>query len=159
MAAMSTHASPGTATAVLVAALVLGFGGGAVAGSLGSANDAAATSTSAPATSASPTPTTPATSITLSAEQTSISPSEQFDMTGRLEPAVGGVELIVERSLDGGEWGPFPDADDPVTVTTDDDGTFSTYVVTGRTGKNQFRMVGEVDDERLESDPVTVTIG
>ncbi len=44
-------------------------------------------------------------------------------------------------------------------MTTDDDGTFSTYVITGRTGENQFRVVGEVDDVRLESEPVTVTIG
>ena len=156
---MSTHASPGTATAVLVAALVLGFGGGAVAGSLGGDNDTPAGSPSPTATSVSPTPTAPANSIILSAEQTSISPSEKFDMTGQLEPAVGGVELIVERSLDGGEWGPFPDGDDPVTVTTADNGTFSTYVVTGRTGENQFRVVGEVGEERLESEPVTVTIG
>lgn len=79
-------------------------------------------------------------------------------MTGQLEPAVGGIEFTVERSLDGSEWSIFPDAADPVTVTTRDDGSFSTYVVTSRAGQNQFRVVGQVDGERLESAPVTVTI-
>jgi hypothetical protein len=157
-AAMSTNASPGTATAVLVAALVLGFGGGAIAGRLGALPAGSAASPSESAASLSPSPTTPASSVSLSAEQTTVSPNDQIDMTGQLEPAVEGVELVVERSLDGGEWGPFPDADDPVTVTTRDDGSFSTYVITGRTGQNQFRVVGEVDNERLESEPVTVTI-
>jgi hypothetical protein len=155
---MSTRASPGTATAVLVAALALGLGGGAIVGTLGDEKNAAASPTAA-ATGASPAQTTPPSSISLSSAQSSISPSEQIDMTGQLEPAVGGVELIVERSLDGGEWSAFPDADDPVTVTTEEDGTFSTWVVTGRTGKNQFRVVGKVGDEQLESEPVTVTIG
>lgn len=155
---MSTHASPGIASAVLVAALILGFGGGAIAGSLGSGTEASAGAPSATESSASPTPTTPANSVSLSAEQTSVSSNQQIDMTGRLEPAVGGVEFTVERSLDGGEWSAFPDAADPVTVTTRDDGSFSTYVVTGRAGQNQFRVVGQVDGERLESEPVTVTI-
>jgi hypothetical protein len=155
---MSTRASPGAATAVLIAALVLGFGGGAVVGTLAGQTDATASPSVAP-TNATPTETAAASSVRLTAEQTSVSPNEQIDMAGQLEPPAAGVELIVERSLDGGEWGPFPDADDPVTVTTQDDGTFSTWVVTGRTGENQFRVVGQVGDELLESDPVTVTIG
>jgi hypothetical protein len=155
---MSTRASPGTATAVIVAALALGLGGGAIAGTLGDENNAVASPT-APATGASPAQTTPPSSISLSAEQSSVSPSERIDLTGQLEPPVGGIELIVERSLDGGEWASFPEADDPVTVTTEDDGTFSTWVVTGRTGENQFRVVGKVGDEELESEPVTVAIG
>ena len=154
---MSTHASPGISGAVLVAALVLGFGGGAIAGSLGSGTEASAGLPSAPASSASPTPT-PENAVSLSAEQTSVSANQQIDMTGRLEPAEAGVEFTVERSLDGGEWSAFPDAGDPVTVTTRDDGSFSTYVVTGRAGQNQFRVVGQVGGERLESAPVTVTI-
>lgn len=154
---MSAHASPATAVAVLVAALVLGFGGGVIAGRVGElwAGDG---TPSAPATSAIPTETAPASSISLTAEQTSVSPNDQIDMVGQLEPPQGGVELVVERSLDGGDWSAFPDADDPVTVTTDDDGSFSTYVVTGRTGQNQFRVVGEVGEELLASEPVTITI-
>jgi hypothetical protein len=157
-AAMSTHASPGTATAVLVAALVLGFGGGAVAGNLTDPTNAEAASPSAGPSSTGPTETTPASSISLSAEQNNVSPNERINMNGQLEPAAGGVELIVQRSLDGGKWGVFPDADDPVTVTTADDGSFSTWVVTGRTGENRFRVVGDVGDETLESEQVTVTI-
>jgi hypothetical protein len=139
---MSTRASPGTASAVLVAALVLGFGGGAFAGNLGTGSEASAGSLPAAAT-ASPTPSTPASSVSLSAPQTSVGANEKIDMTGR---------------LDGGDWSVFPDADDPVTVTTRDDGSFSTYVITGRVGQNQFRVVGQVGDERLESEPVTITI-
>jgi hypothetical protein len=153
---MSTHASPGTATAVLVAALVLGFGAGALVGSISGPTNAEAASPSAAPTT--PAETTPASAISLSAEQNDVSPNERINMSGRLEPAAAGVELIVQRSLDGGEWGAFPDSDDPVTVTTDDDGSFSTWVVTGRSGENRFRVVGEVGDETLESKPVTVTI-
>ncbi|MET0640877.1 MAG: hypothetical protein ABWZ36_00115 [Jiangellaceae bacterium] len=152
---MSTRASPGTASAVLVVALVLGFGGGAFAGNLGSGSEA---SGSPPAATASPTPSTPASSVSLSAPQTSVGANEKIDMTGQLEPAEADVEFTVERSLEGGEWSVFPDADDPVTVTTRDDGSFSTYVITGRVGQNQFRVVGQVGDERLESEPVTITI-
>lgn len=155
---MSAHASPGAAAAVLLAALILGFGAGAFAGNLSAGPDAAANAPPATATSPSPTPTTPASSINLTAEKASVSPNEQIQMSGTLEPAEAGVDLIVERSLDGGEWGPFPDADDPVTVTTEDDGTFSTWVVTSRTGENRFRLVGEVAGKQLESEPVTVTI-
>jgi hypothetical protein len=154
---MSTRASPGTASAVLVAALVLGFGGGAFAGNLGSGSEASAGSPPATAT-ASPTPSTPASSVSLSAPQTSVGANEKIDMTGQLAPAEADVEFTVERSLDGGDWSVFPDADDPVTVTTRDDGSFSTYVITGRVGQNQFRVVGQVGDERLESEPVTITI-
>lgn len=153
---MSTHASPGTATAVLIAALILGLGGGAVIGNVSGPAGAQAVTPSPSPTS--PAETTPASSVTLSAEQSNVSPDERIDMTGQLEPAAGGVELIVQRSLDGGTWGAFPDADDPVTVTTDDDGSFSTWVVTGRSGENRFRVVGQVGDETLESEPVTVTI-
>jgi hypothetical protein len=154
---MSTRASPGTASAVLVAALVLGFGGGAFAGNLGSGSEASAGSLPA-ASTASPTPSTPASSVSLSAPQTSVGANEKIDMTGQLEPAEADVEFTVERSLDGGEWSVFPDADDPVTVTTREDGSFSTYVITGRVGQNQFRVVGQVGDERLASEPVTITI-
>lgn len=155
-ATMSSRASPGTTTAVVIAAAVFGFGGGAVAGNL---DDTSADGPpAAPTTASSPAPTTPASSVSLTAEQTSVSANDRINMAGTLDPAVGGVELIVERSLDGGKWSAFPDATNPVTVTTGDDGSFSTYVVTGRTGQNQFRVVGQVGEQRLESQPVTVTI-
>jgi hypothetical protein len=155
--AMSSHASPRSVVAILLTAAAVGFGGGAYAGNSGDdAGDAPSTVTTAtPSPSESATPTS---TITLTAAQSSVAASERIDMTGRLQPPVAGVELTVERSLNGSDWDTFPDADDPVTVTTDDNGEFSTYVLTGRSGENQFRVVGQVGDAFLESEPVAVTI-
>ncbi|HJU97124.1 MAG TPA: hypothetical protein VJ644_04030 [Jiangellaceae bacterium] len=154
---MSSYASPRSVVATLVAAAAVGFGGGAFAGN--SISDAGTPTTVA--TTPAPTPTesaTPASTITLTADQSSVAASERIDMSGRLQPPVAGVELTVERSLNGSEWATFPDSDDPVTVTTDDNGEFRTYVQTSRSGENQFRVVGQVGDAFLESEPVVVTI-
>jgi hypothetical protein len=156
--AMSSHASPRSVVAILLTAAAVGFGGGAYAGNAGDdAGNPATTTTATPSgfPSASATPTS---TITLTAAQSAVAASERIDMTGRLQPPVAGVELTVERSLNGSDWDTFPDADDPVTVTTDDNGEFSTYVQTGRSGENQFRVVGQVGDAFLESEPVVVTI-
>lgn len=155
---MSSRASAGAAAAALIAAAVVGVGGGAILGNLGAEPEAAAGDGTASQAAAAETPT-PAASITLRAARTTVAANERIDLTGALEPAAGGIELKVERSLDGSQWDSFPDADDQVTVTTTDDGTFSTYVVTGRSGENQFRLVGQVGGEFLESAPVTVTVG
>jgi hypothetical protein len=155
--AMSSQASPRSVVAILLTAAAVGFGGGAYAGNSG--DDAGNAPTTATTPSGSPSESaTPASTITLTAAQSSVAASERIDMTGRLQPPVAGVELTVERSLNGSDWDTFPDADDPVTVTTDDNGEFSTYVLTGRNGENQFRVVGQVGDEFLESEPVVVTI-
>lgn len=154
---MSSYASPRSVVATLVAAAAVGFGGGAFAGNSISGAGTPTTVVTTPAS----TPTksaTPASTITLTADQSSVAASERIDMSGRLQPPVAGVELTVERSLNGGEWDTFPDSDDPVTVTTDDNGGFRTYVQTSRSGENQFRVVGQVGDEFLESEPVVVTI-
>jgi hypothetical protein len=154
---MSSHASPRSVVAILLTAAAVGLGGGAYAGN--ARDDAGNTPTTA--TTATPSPSasaTPTSTITLTAAQSAVGASERIDMTGRLEPPVAGVELTVERSLNGSDWDTFPDADDPVTVTTDDNGEFSTYVQTGRSGENQFRVVGQVGDAFLESEPVVVTI-
>jgi hypothetical protein len=154
---MSSHASPRSVVAILLTAAAVGFGGGAYAGNAGddAGNAPATTATPSGSPSASATPTS---TITLTAAQSAVAASERIDMTGRLQPPVAGVELTVERSLNGSGWDTFPDADDPVTVTTDDNGEFSTYVQTGRSGENQFRVVGQVGDAFLESEPVVVTI-
>jgi hypothetical protein len=154
---MSSHASPRSVVAILLTAAAVGFGGGAYAGNAGddAGNAPATTATPSGSPSASATPTS---TITLTAAQSAVAASERIDMTGRLQPPVAGVELMVERSLNGSDWDTFPDADDPVTVTTDDNGEFSTYVQTGRSGENQFRVVGQVGDAFLESEPVVVTI-
>jgi hypothetical protein len=156
---MSTHASPRSVVAILLTAAAAGFGGGAYAGNVGDdAGNAPTTATTATASGSPSESATPTSTITLTAAQSSVAASERIDMTGRLQPPVAGVELTVERSLNGSDWDTFPDADDPVTVTTDDNGEFSTYVQTGRSGENQFRVVGQVGDAFLESEPVVVTI-
>jgi hypothetical protein len=155
---MSSHASPRSVVATLVAAAAVGFGGGAFAGSsFGAAGNAPTTGATTPAATPSES-ATPASTVTLTADQSSAAASERIDMSGRLQPPVAGVELRVERSLNGSDWETFPDSDDPVTVTTDDNGEFRTYVQTSRSGENQFRVVGEVGDEVLESEPVVVTV-
>ncbi len=156
---MSSHASPRTVVAILLAAAVVGFGGGAFAGNSGG-DDPGSGPTTATTTPASPSASSaaPASTITLIAAQSSVAASEHIDMTGQLQPPVAGVEFKVERSLNGSDWDTFPDADDPVTVTTNDNGEFSTYVQTGRSGENQFRVVGQVGDEVVASEPVVVTI-
>jgi hypothetical protein len=97
-------------------------------------------------------------SLTLSADSTSVSPGTRINLDGTLEPSVGGVELRVERSVDGGEWASFPDDSSQVTTQTKSDGRFSTWVNTSRQGENQWRLVGTVDGERVESNTVTVTV-
>ncbi|MBD0292759.1 MAG: hypothetical protein ICV70_04185 [Jiangellaceae bacterium] len=154
---MSSRASSGTAATVLLASLALGFGGGATAGMFAGDNSGTAEQQSTASPSASPSDTGPA--LTLKAATTAVGPNEQIDMTGALEPPQSGVTFTVQRSLDGGDWAAFPDESDPVTVTTDDDGRFSTYVKTGREGQNGFRVVGTVDGADVASEPVTVTVG
>jgi hypothetical protein len=58
--------------------------------------------------------------------------------------------LQVQRK-EGGSWSDFP-----VSVTVSD-GRFSTYVQTGRSGPNRFR-VRDTDSKRV-SNPVTVRVG
>jgi hypothetical protein len=160
---MSTRASRGAAAATLIAAAVVGFGGGALTGTAAGGEDPSTDNgagTSPPSSTQSPSDTPdPAGAISLSAAKATFAANDKIDLTGALDPAAGGVELKVERSLNGSDWDSFPDAGNQVTVTTRDDGTFSTYVQTGREGENQFRVVGQVGENFLESEPVVVTIG
>ena len=157
--AMSTRASRGAAAAILVAAAVVGFGGGVIAGSAVGSEDPGNESSASPSASLSPSDTPEPAAVTLSSAKTAFATNEKIDLTGALEPAAGGVELKVERSLNGSDWDSFPDPEDQVTATTKDDGTFSTYVQTGREGENQFRVVGLVGEDVIESEPVVVTVG
>ncbi len=158
--AMSTRASRGAAAAILVTAAVVGFGGGVIAGSAVGSEDPGNENSASTSASQSPSDTPqPAAAITLSSAKTAFATNEKIDLTGALEPAAGGVELKVERSLNGSDWDSFPDPDDQVTATTKDDGTFSTYVQTGREGENQFRVVGLVGEDFIESEPIVVTVG
>ena len=159
--AMSTRASRGAAAAILVAAAVVGFGSGVIAGNaVGSEDPAAGGSSTSPSASQSPSNTPePAAAISMSAAKAAFAANEKIDLTGVLEPAAGGVELKVERSLNGSDWDSFPDPEDQVRATTKNDGTFSTFVQTGREGENQFRVVGLVGEDFIESEPVVVTVG
>lgn len=87
--------------------------------------------------------------ITLSAGQTSVSSMARIDLVGKF-PGGEGAVLQVQRKQ-GDQWSDFP-----VTATVNG-GQFSTYIQTGRTGKNVFRM-SDTDSDKV-SNPVTVQIG
>lgn len=96
-----------------------------------------------------PTSEAPAEGISLSAAQQSVSPMQQIGLTGTYQAGEGSV-LQVQRMEDGA-W-----ADFPVTMSVSG-GTFATYVLTGRTGPNKFRVVDT--DSEVVSNEVTVTVG
>jgi len=87
--------------------------------------------------------------ITLSAGQTQVSPMGQIDLTG-VYPGGEGAILQVQR-FEGGAWGDFP-----VTASVSNE-TFSTYIQTGQTGVNRFRMLDT--DSGDASNEVKVTVG
>lgn len=87
--------------------------------------------------------------ISLSASQLSVSQMGRIDLTGTF-PGGEGAVLRVQRFEDG-TWEDFP-----VTVSVSNE-TFSTYVQSGDTGPNKFR-VKDTDSART-SNPVTVKVG
>jgi hypothetical protein len=149
---MPSRASRPAVAVVLVTAAVFGFAGGAVVGQgLGALADPQV------ATTGEPTPTdeaTPEAGISLTADPASASANQDVRLEGSLAPAVGGIALQVERSLDGGDWQEFP-----VTTTSREDGTFGVTVRTSRSGENRFRVVGAVEGEPMTSNEVPVSIG
>jgi hypothetical protein len=90
-----------------------------------------------------------ATGIVLQAGQTSVSPMQQIDLSGSYAGGDGAI-LQVQR-FEGGSWRDFP-----VTARVSG-GQFSTYIQTGQTGENKFRMADT--DSGTTSNEVTVTIG
>lgn len=147
-------------TGIVAAAAIIGIVGGGLIGA-GSGSDqpvagSTPTSTSSPEPTASASDSPESTSgnaLTIEANETEVSADSRVDFTGQLEPPIGGVELQVERSIDGGEWEDFP-----VTVTTQDDGSFSTWIASGRVGENEFRLTGQADGSEVESNTVTVMV-
>lgn len=93
----------------------------------------------------------PDTGITLQAGQTRVGPMERIDLTGTFPGGEGSVLQVQRATGPGDSWVDFP-----VTVTVSG-GTFSTYVQTGRSGPNRFRVV-DTDSDRA-SNEVSVTIG
>lgn len=161
---MSSRASGGAFAACLITAAIVGFAGGAFLGTQAGAEEPNASpeitnSTSAPpggdAGGPSGEATEPAASgVTIQAGQAAVGANERIDLTGSLEPPEEGVELRLERSVDGGDWQPFAE----ITATTNADGTFSTWIQTGQAGENTFRFVHAADDS-IASNEVTVTVG
>lgn len=171
----SGRASAGTATAILIIAAIIGFAGGAIAGNSanGGNDEPLAGETQDPVTDSSPdnasddgndengddNESEPGGGVTLNASPSSVSAGDRIDLTGRIDPPAANVELRVERSVgDTESWDSFPNADDPVTATTNANGEFSTWVQSSRQGVNHWKLVGTVDGEFVESNVVEVTI-
>ncbi|MBB5788687.1 hypothetical protein [Jiangella mangrovi] len=165
---MSSRASGGALAACLIIAAIVGFGGGAYIGSQsggGSPSDSESTSGDSttpvgetPAGGETPPPTeTPAGegAITLSADPTQVAPGGDINFAVTMEPAEEGVELIIQRSVDGGEWEAFPNVS-PIVI--DANGAGTSRVNSQREGVNSFRVV-RADDETVVSNAVDVTIG
>jgi hypothetical protein len=91
----------------------------------------------------------PATGISLTVVQQSVSPMQAIDLSGTY-PAGEGAILQVQR-FENGAWSDFP-----VTVPVSG-GTFSTIVRTGQVGANKFRVVDT--DTQVASNEATVTVG
>jgi len=91
----------------------------------------------------------PATQISLTAAQTSVSPMQQIDLTGTYASGEGAI-LQVQRFENGG-WSDFP-----VTMSVSG-GTFATYIQTSQVGANKFRVVDT--DTQVASNELTVTVG
>lgn len=87
--------------------------------------------------------------IVLTAAQSSVAPMAQIDLTGTYA-APDGAFLQVQR-FDGGSWTDFP-----VTMRLEGQ-RFATFVQTGRSGPNKFRVVDT--DSGKHSNPVEVTVG
>ena len=104
--------------------------------------------TAAPEASASST-APPEKAINLSSGQTAVSAMGQIDLTGTYPQGEGAI-LQVQR-FEGGAWNNFP-----VTVSVSNE-TFATYVMTGQTGENKFRVVDS--ETGLESNEVVVQVG
>ncbi len=165
---MSRGASGGALAAFLIIGAILGFAGGAYFGSQSGANANELNSATTPVgevpgaappsdgSAPSDAASEPAGdgAITLAAGKSAVAAGERIDLTGSIDPAEEGVQLQVQRSLDGGDWEDFPVS----PMTTKADGTFSTWVQTSQAGDNSFRVV-RVDDSSAASEPVVVTIG
>ena len=74
---------------------------------------------------------------TLNASPLQANTSEQVSLTGRFPGLGAGILLQVQRR-EGGVWTDFP-----VTMTTDHGGVYSTWIITGHTGPNRFRIKSE----------------
>ncbi|HEY6933249.1 MAG TPA: hypothetical protein VI452_07610 [Marmoricola sp.] len=86
----------------------------------------------------------------LSATPASVAPMQRINLTGTY-PGHDNMSVEVQR-YEGGHWTSFAGVAASVHV-----GTFQTYVMTGRSGVNKFRMFDPASGRA--SNPVDVTIG
>ena len=109
----------------------------------------AATSASpAPSPSASSTPPKPKHQISLQGFPDHVSPGQRISLTGTY-PGAEGATLQVQQFQGG--WTNFP-----VSVTVSG-GIFNTYVITGRTGPQRFRVIDQASGRH--SNDVRVAVG
>ena len=87
--------------------------------------------------------------LQLTASPVQVRPMERINLTGQW-PGHDNESLLVQR-FDGGKW-----ADFGVDVRVDV-GTFATYVMTGRSGDQRFRVFDPTT--QTASNEVTITVG
>lgn len=92
---------------------------------------------------------TPDDEIVLEVSPAQVAPMQQINLTGSY-PSGDGAILQVQR-FENGSWNDFP-----VTVAVSGGG-YRTYVMTGQSGENRFRV--RDSDSGEASNPVTVTVG
>lgn len=106
-----------------------------------------------PTTTASPEAPTasesPKDEIVLQAAQQSVAAMQQIDLSGSYPTGEGAI-LQVQR-FENGSWNDFP-----VSVAVSGQ-TFGTYVMTGQTGENRFRVFDS--DSGRASNEVVITVG
>lgn len=105
--------------------------------------------TASPGDTPTSTPTAASTGLYLSASPVMVKPMERINLTGQW-PGQDNESLMVQR-FENGAWSDFG-----VQVRVNV-GTFSTYVMTGRTGDQRFRVFDPAT--RTASNEVTVTVG
>ena len=93
-------------------------------------------------------PTQKARAITLQAFPQQVPPNERINLTGVYQGGEG-ARLQVQRFENG--WVDFP------VSTSVSGGSFTTYIYTGRSGPNRFRVIDKEADEA--SNPVRVRVG
>jgi hypothetical protein len=94
----------------------------------------------------------PEDAISLSASVTEVRPGEPIDLSG-VYPGGEGATLVVQR-LEDDKWVDFAGGDVTASVSNE---TFSTYVITERTGLNTWRVRDNKTDE--VSNEVRVKVG
>jgi hypothetical protein len=91
--------------------------------------------------------------VAFSLAQTAARPNEEISYSGRVESGEAGVQLQLQRSIDGGPWEDFPVS----PRETNGDGEFSGTIQSSRSGQNSFRMIG-INDDSLVSEEAVLTI-